>query len=174
MIKNNTCCFIGHRKIEVTDGIKNQLRRTIINLISEQSVNTFLFGSKSEFNDLCYEIVSELKNEYKYLKRIYVRAEFPYINDSYKNYLSERYEATYFPEKIANAGKASYIERNYDMIDNSNFCIMYYNENYTLPDKTNKSGFIIRESKSGTKIAYDYALKKNIKLINIFSNNVSF
>lgn len=40
-----------------------------------------------------------VKEEYPDIKRIYVRAEFPYINDDYKNYLLKSYEDTYYPEK---------------------------------------------------------------------------
>ena len=57
----------------------------------------FLFGSKSRFDDLCYEAVTELKKKYVHIQRIYVRAEFPYIDESYKSYLLKGYEETYYP-----------------------------------------------------------------------------
>lgn len=56
------------------------------------------------------------------------------------------------------ARKASYIERNYAMINDSDFCVFYYNEKYVPLTKTN----------SGTKIAYDYAISKHKKVINLF------
>lgn len=152
----NTCCFIGHREITETKELKIKLEVIIEKLIAENSVDTFLFGSKSRFNDLCLEIVSELKEKYPDVKRIYVGAEYPYINDNYKKYLLESYEDTYFPKNITEAGKAVYIERNFEMIDKSGFCVLYYDtENAT----TNR--------KSGTKIAIDYAVKKGEKVINV-------
>ena len=124
-IKLYTCCFLGHRKIKETDELKSKLYNEIETLITYKKVHTFLFGSKSQFDDLCYKIVTELKEKYQHIKRIYVRAEFPYIDDSYKNYLLESYEDTYYPSKMIDAGKAAYVERNYEMINNSRYCICY-------------------------------------------------
>lgn len=153
-----TCCFFGHRSVRITDELKHKLRCCIEELIVHRNVTDFLFGSRSKFNELCYEITSELKRKYIHINRIYVRAEYQYIKDDYREYLLTYYEATYFPKNIANAGKAVYIERNYEMINKSSYCICYYDENY-LPQKRNKSG---------TKIAYDYAVRKGVQLINIF------
>ena len=68
------------------------------------------------------------------------------------------YDETYFPLQLANAGKASYIQRNFEMIDKSAYCIFYYNENYASSLKSN----------SGTKVAYKYALKRNKNIINLY------
>ena len=151
-----TCCFIGHRNIDETEELKAQLYSIIENLILKEKVDTFLFGSKSCFNSLCYEIVTKLKEKYPHIKRIYVRAEFPYIGEDYKAYLKERYEDTFYPEKLLGAGKAVYVKRNREMIDNSSFCIVYYRETY-LP----------KNRKSGTKLALDYALKMNKHVVTI-------
>ena len=147
-MKENTCCFFGHRKINETEELKAKLYKTIENLIVNDNVDTFLFGSKSRFNDLCLEVVSQIKEKYPHIKRIYVRAEFPVISDNYKAYLLESYEDTYYPEKLIDAGKAVYVERNIEMINRSLFCIVYYDESNTPTTR-----------KSGTKIALDYAIK---------------
>ena len=111
--KSQTCCFIGHRNIVETEELKNKLISVIENLIENKKADTFLFGSKSNFDDLCYDVVTLLKQQkYPHIKRIYVRAEFPYINDDYKAFLLQSYEDTYYPEKMINAGKAAYVERN--------------------------------------------------------------
>ncbi|MDD6478211.1 MAG: hypothetical protein PUF48_00125 [Oscillospiraceae bacterium] len=150
----NTCCFIGHREINVTDELKEKLCVLIEHLITEESIDTFLFGSKSQFDDLCYDIVTEIKKKHPHIKRIFVRAEYPYIDESYKSYLLESYEDTYFPKSVLGAGKASYVKRNCEMIDNSRFCIVYYKKDYTPKGR-----------KSGTKIALDYAEKKKKSII---------
>ncbi len=167
-MKEFTCCFFGHRKIDATDELKTRLYEEIENLLIDEKIDTFLFGSNSEFNDLCYEIVRELKKEYTYIKRIFVRAEFPYISDDFKDYLLEQYEDTYIPEHIKNAGRASYVERNYEMIDKSKFCIVYFDENY-LPKrrKMSRRAVFDYQPKSGTKVAYDYAVKKKKVIINL-------
>lgn len=155
-MKTRTCCFFGHRTINETEELKLGLYRTIERLIIEKNVDTFLFGSKSRFDSLCLEIVTILKEKYPHIKRIYVRAEFPYISDVYKSYLLTLYDDTYYPEGIKGAGRAVYVKRNCEMIDNSRFCIVYYDERYT-PENRN----------SGTKIALDYAIKQ-VKAIIIF------
>lgn len=174
-MKNNnelhTCCFVGHRKINETDKLKNKLYKVIEHLIVKNNVDTFLFGSKSDFNDLCYQTVTHLKKQYPHIKRIYVRANFQYIDDEYKSYLLQSYEDTYYPENMTGAGKAAYVERNREMIDNSNFCVVYYDESYAPPRRRNsKSDLFDYQPKSGTKIAYDYAVKKGIEIINILKD----
>lgn len=153
-MKNYTCCFFGHRNINVTEKLKNNLYQKIESLIVDEKVDIFLFGSKSRFDDLCLETVTKLKEKYSHIKRIYIRAEFPVISDSYKEYLLKHYEDTYYPEKILNAGRAVYVERNFYMVDKSRFCIVYYNES-EIPSTR----------KSGTKTALNYAIKNKKELI---------
>lgn len=155
-MQRNTCCFLGHRRIFETEKLKTKLCETIEGLITKEKVDTFLFGSKSQFDALCHEVVSQIKEKYPHIKRIYVRAEYPIISDSYKNYLLESYEDTYYPEKIIGSGRAVYVERNCEMIKASHFCIVYYDEAY-----------IPATRKSGTKIALDYALKHNKDVIMV-------
>ncbi|MBO7209341.1 MAG: hypothetical protein J6V58_06340 [Clostridia bacterium] len=159
IVKDKTCCFFGHRKIDETEELKHNLYEIIENLIVNEKVDTFLFGSKSEFDELCHKTVTELKEKHHHIKRIYVRAEYPYIKEDYKAYLLKSYEDTYFPERIINSGRACYIERNCEMINKSSFCVVYYDENY-IPSKPKNSG---------TKLAYDYAIKKKRTIINLVS-----
>ena len=150
----NTCCFIGNRKITETKELREQLYKTVEDLIVEKKADTFLLGSKSRFNDLSREIVNELKEKYPHIKRIFVRAEFPYINNSYKKHLLENYEDTYFPEKAIGANRAVFVKRNYEMIDKSRFCVIYYDSQNAPTTR-----------RSGAKIALDYAMKRNKTVI---------
>ncbi len=169
-MNKNTCCFLGHRKIKITNEQKNKLHNIIEKLIIEESVDIFLFGSKSQFDDLCYQIISKLKSNYPHIKRIYVRAQYPYISDDYREYLLQNYEETYYPDKMLKAGKAAYVERNCEMINKSKFCIMYFDENYAPPKrKKSNSDLNDYQPKSGTKIAYNYAISKQKTVINIFN-----
>ena len=154
-MKENTCCFWGHRTINQTDELKVKITEAVERLIVDEKVDTFLFGSKSQFDSLCLELVTQLKEKYPHVKRIYVRAEFPAINESYTAYLLQSYDETYYPEKILGAGRAAYVERNYEMINRSRFCVVYYDE----PN-------VPATRKSGTKIALDYAIKKGRKIIS--------
>ncbi|MBE7092174.1 MAG: DUF1273 domain-containing protein [Clostridiales bacterium] len=155
-LTKNTCCFIGHRKISETEDLKIRLWNLIEDLILNQNVCTFLFGSKSGFNSLCEDVLIKAKEKYPHIKRVYVRAEFPHIDEQYKKYLLQFCDDTYFPEKLINAQRSSYIKRNYEMIDKSDFCVFYFNEQHAPTTR-----------KSGTKVALDYAIKKNKIIYNL-------
>ena len=79
------------------------------------------------------------------------------------------YDETYIPDKVIYAGKAAYVERNKYLIDKADVCIFYFNENYqpplTLSTGKQKNSY---QQKSGTKIAYDYAVQKKKAIINLF------
>lgn len=155
-MENLVCCFIGHRKINETEDLKIRLWDLIENLIINKNVTTFLLGSKSEFNELCVNLLIQAKEKYPHIKRVYVRAEYPDINEQYEKYLLQSCDETYFSKKLTNARSTVYVQRNYEMIDKSNFCIFYYNEQLS-PVKR----------KSGTKIALDYAIKKKKIIFNL-------
>ena len=151
------------------DFLRKKIYDTVEKLINEQKVYTFLFGSKSDFDSLCLDIVSEIKEKYPHIKRIYVRSSYANIDEGYINYLLEFYEGTYFPENIRGSGKASYVERNQEMINKSKYCVVYYDENY-LPPRRKKSRRDLTDyqPESGTKLAYDYAVKMKSQIINVF------
>ena len=155
-------CFIGHRFIEQNEKLISLLKETVLLLIKKGATN-FLFGSKSQFDDLAWEVVTLLKKDYPFIKRIYVRSAFQHIDKSYAKYLFEHYEETYFPPKLENAGKYSYVERNYEMIDNSDYCIFYYNKNHITKNGQQQ------QRKSGTKTAYEDAVKKKKQIINLYN-----
>ena len=161
--------FIGHRKLQFDNSFRQQLKELILSLIDDRSADTFLFGSRSDFNNLCLEVVTEIQKERPNIKRVYVRAEYPYINKDYEDYLLGSYDATYIPENVIDAGKAAYVERNFHMIDKADLCIFYYEENYKPPLKPATRGRITREQpKSGTKVAYEYAIRQQKEIINLF------
>lgn len=166
--KEHTCCFFGHRKINETEELKNNLYKVIEDLIVIEKVDTFLFGSKSQFDRMCLKTVTELKKKHPHIKRVYVRSAFQHIPDWYEESLLKLYEDTYYPEQIENSGRASYVERNQEMINKSKFCVVYYDENYLPPRRKNsRRDLFAYQPKSGTAIAYDYAVKKKKEIINL-------
>lgn len=114
------------------------------------------------------KLLRDLKINNPHIRRIYVRAEFPFIDENYTAYLLKSYDYTYYPERMINAGKAVYVERNYEMIDNSSYCVIYYDENY-MPSrrKNSRRDLFDYQPKSGTKLAYDYAVKKGLTILNL-------
>ena len=169
------CCFIGHRKIIGTKELKQRLQKTIENLIKEKQVRTFIFGSHSEFDFLCHQIVSNLMSVYPTIERVVYtcKSEFAVLKQD-KRELEQMF-STVFKQDITlceyekeiehktkfTSGKASYIERNKAMIDASDYCIFYYDENYKPPKrKLSKSDVFEYQPKSGTSLAYNYAKQK--------------
>lgn len=155
-MKTNVCCFFGHRTIPETKELKERLSAVIEKLITSEQVDTFLFGSKSRFNDLCRELVTKSKEKHPHIKRIYVRAEFPAIREEYKAYLLRDYDDTYYPETLLGAGRAAYVERNREMIRKSGVCVVYFKEDNAPAGR-----------RSGTEIALRYALRQGKRVIRL-------
>ena len=144
----------------------------IENVILNYNTQTFIFGSKSQFNHLCHLVVTELKEKYSNIKRVCytcksetctLETNIKEEEKFYLDFLKQKVTILGFEEEFEHktkyiAGKLSYIKRNQAMIDNSDICIFYCDMNYMPTSKTN----------SGTKIAYEYALKKNKIIINLY------
>lgn len=136
----------------VTKKLTDELTALICSLIDNGATN-FNFGSHSQFDDLCYKIVSDLQKQYPSIKRVhYCVAYENYTNAGITNLYEEEIDC----ESAMNAGKNSYLIRNQIMIDNSDICIFYYDKNYRPP-----------QNKSGTAIAFQYAKNKNKIAINL-------
>ena len=178
---DKTCCFIGHRKIEKPQKIEKEIYEFVENLIVNENVKTFLFGSRSDFDFLCHSIVTDLKEKYPFIKRVgYTCRSESVILESEREKLEKIY--SYFEKQEVHllgveeefehktkytSGKASYAERNQAMIDDSDYCLFYYNEKYAPPKKPESGGFRLYQPKSGTAIAYKYAKRKK-KIIKNF------
>lgn len=183
MEKHKVCSFFGHRKIETTEELKQKVKNTIENLIVSKNVKVFLFGSRSEFDSLCHLIVTELKEKYKDITRIkYTCKSETCVLEREREYWEKIYSRVYKEEVYLLgveqerehktkyiAGKASYIERNYEMIYNSDYCVFLYDKNYHPPLRLcSKRSVGIYQPKSGTALAYIYAKQQKKILINVF------
>ena len=115
-----------------------------------------LVERKPRFNSICYELVTKKQEKRPHIKRVYVRAEFPDISGDYREYLLENYEETYFPAAARGAGRAVYVKRNCEMIEKSDICVFYLNESGAPKNR-----------KSGTEIAFNYALKRKKQIIRL-------
>ena len=171
------CSFFGHRKIEKTPELRERLINTVRWLITEQGVSKFLFGDKSDFDDFCQEVVKELKNEFPYIKRVYLRTTYPELGEPYLGYILRDFEDTYVPKGVENAGVARYVERNQAMINASDYCIFYYNPDYQPPRrKYSKRSVGDYQPKSGTALSFEYANQrkhggKDLIIINLFEKD---
>lgn len=176
-------CFIGHRTVTDVTQVRLRLTETIEGLIV-YGADTFLFGSKSEFDSLCWEIVTELQTQHPNIKRVSYNAPHESaITSREERQQLERissklvgsavrlkdYEATVNSQKSRNATKDTYIMRNQEMIDNSDVCVFYYNKDYLPPRrKQSKRHVLDYQPQSGTAIAFEYSKRKKKTIINMF------
>lgn len=177
-----SCCFIGHRKINETQELKQRLKNTIERLIKEKQVRTFIFGSRSEFDFLCHQIVSNLMSIYPTIERVVYTCKSELAVLKHDKAKLEQIFSTAFKQDITlceyekevehktkfTSGKASYVERNKAMIDDSDICIFYYDKNYKpFKRKRSKNDVFEYQPNSGTSLAYVYAKQKNKVIINV-------
>lgn len=175
MNTSKTCSFIGHRNAILSDLQITYLYNLIENLVVCQHVDIFIIGSRSKFNDICHKIVTDIKMKHHHIQRLAYTCKHEVCVLANKKSLLEKTYTRLSNKKINLlemenevefknkylCGKASYIKRNFAIIDDSDFCIFYYNKNYT-PKTTN----------SGTAIAYNYAIWKNNKYNNKIIYNI--
>ena len=157
-----TCSFFGHRDTPQTEELKQKVRETVERLIVEEGVDTFLFGSRSSFDELCHMVVTELQKKYSHISRVaylckHETACLVGAGTSLKQKIKDltgrddyvgEYEEIKKSDRINSAGRACYVERNYWMVDESNYCIFHFEE----VKETNKF--------RGTAIIYKYAKQK--------------
>ncbi len=164
----NSVCFIGHREIKDTPELRERLNNILTELIKKGTTN-FIFGDHSEFNRLCYNSVTELKEKYPTIKRIHFRCNYEEMDDYTMQFSLMGYDETFCPKGVGKAGRASYVERNQAMIRESDVCIFYYDENYIPPRRKSGRRYLYSyQPKSGTAVAFCYAGKQNKTVINCF------
>lgn len=154
---NKTCSVFGHSNIKVTDKLKRELYLLFENLVLKENVSIFFFGGFSDFDEICYCVISKLKLKYNHIKRVFVCDDYKYIFRPQKRPYwldAERYEElTYFEMQYNGFYKRIYF-RNCEIINNSDYVVFYVNH-------TNQSG---------AYKAMQYALKNKKKIFNICDN----
>ena len=162
------CSFFGHRDTPQTEELKQKVRETVERLIVEERVDTFLSGSRSNFDELCYIVVTELKEKYPHIQRIayLCKHESGCLAGEGKDeqrrikeltgrdvYVRE-FEDIKKSDRVNSAGRAAYVERNYWMINDSNFVVVHLEEGRN-------------DGKSGTRLAYKYSLRQKKSMITV-------
>ena len=180
------CSFFGHRDTPQTEELKEKIRETVERLIVEKGVDTFLFGTRSSFDELCHIVVTELKEKYSNIRRIAylckhesgclvgagMKMKQQIKKLTGKDVYVPEYEDIKKSDRVNSAGRASYIERNQFVIQDSDYCIFYFQMQSLLSEKKFNKQKHNNKKKSGTKYAYEYALqqknrKKIIEIINL-------
>lgn len=150
------CAFFGHRDIQVTEEIKDRLKEEVVKLISI-GFKSFYFGGFGNFDNLCWEIVTEMKATKPEITRIFCLTDSrhtrankrpKYLKDSdYEQFVYLDLEYDYWYKRI--------YYRNCEMINLSDFVIFY----------------AINNKDSGAYKAYKYAIRIKKDHINLANSN---
>ena len=144
------CSFFGHRDVEITDALYDATKAEIQKAL-DLGCRTFYFGGYGDFDDLCYKIVTVIKEKSPELgiQRIYCVAHERYLRKGAPYFRAENYDAVIYLEPDFTGWSKSIYYRNCAMIDKSDLVIFYAEE---------------REN-SGAYKAYKYAKRKKGKLL---------
>jgi len=153
MNEYSICSFFGHRNVEKTPELEEKTRAEIEKII-KNGCHTFYFGGYGDFDDFCYQIVTQIKEERPDLKihRIYCVSQEKLLRKSYHYYRKEDYDDVIYLEPSFNGWYKSIYYRNCAMIDNSDYIIFYCEE----------------RADSGAYKAYKYAVKQKKNVTNLF------
>lgn len=153
--------FIGHRNI-FDKTLKDRLKKEVQNLI-DSGYTTFTMGTHGDFDKMSLEVCREFRKhnpdiqievvitslhtiEHKIEDDTFGKAEYTPYEDVQT--IMYEIEDVYFKKQIT--------ESNKQMIDNSDILVCYVN---------NKS------LNSGSKRAYNYAKKKGLQIVNLFTSS---
>ncbi len=154
-MKNQTCCFTGHRSIPLSErrALSKALEKAIVESI-ENGYRYFGAGGALGFDTMAALTVLKLKKQYPQIKLILV---LPCENQTrnWKNDDICRYEQIKKQaDKVVYTSKEytsdCMFRRNRHLIDNSSLCICY-----------------LTKQIGGTAYTVDYARKHNLKILNI-------
>ena len=160
------CSFFGHRDTPQTEELKQKVKETVERLIVEEGVDTFLFGSRSSFNELCHIVVTELKVKHPHIRRIAYLCKHEtacFVGEGMMmkqqikkltgrdEYVGE-YEDIKKSDRVNSAGRASYVERNYWMIDESDITFIHIDKGYCIKNRNSGTALIYRYAKSRKRI----------------------
>ena len=153
MEENKICSFFGHRTIELTEKLKATTTAEILRSV-DFGCRTFYFGGYGEFDALCYEIVSKLREEHPEweLRRIYCVSQERYLRKNVRYFKRENYDEVIYLAPAFEGWYKSIYYRNCAMIDRSDYLIFYAEQ---------------RED-SGAYKAYRYAQRRKKTAVNLW------
>ena len=155
-MEEKICSFFGHRDVDITDKLYTMATAEIMRTV-ELGCRVFYFGGYGDFDDLCRQIVTKIKDENPKLKirRIYCVSQERYLHKNVRYFNRENYDEIIYLVPSFDGWYKSIYFRNCAMIDQSDI-IIFYAEN--------------RED-SGAYKAYKYAKRKREKqIVNLWEN----
>ena len=115
------CAFFGHRDWGIEEG-KEEIRNSIVHLIENYEVAQFYSGGRGNFDNLCSQIVYELKKEYPYIKNTLVLSYIPKKKHEYG--LPERYDDSVYLLEERVPPRFAIVKTNEKIIDKVDYVIV--------------------------------------------------
>lgn len=141
----SVCTFFGHHDCPVS--IRPKLRELLIELIEEQSVDTFYVGNQGTFDRLVRSVLRELAQEYAQIRYAVVLERMPGKRDE-----NEDYSHTLLPEGAETVPpRYAIVWRNRWMLHRSDFVVTYVTHSWG-----GAAQFAAQAEKQG-KIVYNIA-----------------
>lgn len=149
-----TCSCFGHSVVDITDELIERTRTEIDRAIRD-GVRIFLFGGRSDFDDLCYDLVTEKKNADPKLniERVFCFALEKQLAKPPVWFVQKEYEALECPTKHFDYWYTAIYFRNLAMVDRSDLALFYAEQ----------------RKNSGAYKTYLYAVKKHKRIVNLFA-----
>lgn len=148
------CSFFGHSKIDITEKLYDLINKEI-NRAIDFGCHTFYFGGFGEFDELCYKIVSKIKNEQPELnlRLVFCVPQERYLRKKGHFFDNNKYDEIVYLIPSFNGWYKSIYFRNCAMVDESD-CLIFYAE---------------KRENSGAYKTYKYAKqKKNKYVVNLW------
>ena len=141
---SKTCCFFGNSTIWNVKEIADRVRKAVIDVITNKQVDTFLVGTKGEFETLSHKILQEIRLDYPNIKIMLVLA---YERDLHK--CRYHFNDFYFPP-LAEFGYRgwSIAKRNDWIVEKTDYviaCNQYQGRAYNYCKKAKNKGKTIIE-----------------------------
>ena len=154
-MKNQTCCFTGHRKIPLDqlESVTQRLRDAVIASIKDGYLY-FGAGGALGFDTLAAQTVLDLKKDYPQIKLILVLPCKTQTRGWKQEDIEEYNRILKAADKVVYASQDYYNgcmhKRNRHLVDNSSLCICY-----------------LTEQTGGTAYTINYARNKGCMIVNL-------
>ena len=124
-----SCCIIENNILVHSEEF-GYLEELFEDLITNHRVDTFYFAGGINFNNFCYNVLTQIIEKYTNVRRIFVIDNYNDLSRKWMvdEFLRFYYDVAYLPNKYNYKCKRSYYKY-YAMIDNSDFVILYANIN---------------------------------------------
>ena len=120
-------CFGGFKNIKKV-GIKESLEVLFEYLIDKDKFDVFCFGGLGEFDELCFEVVSKLKQRYKNISLTLILPQNKTLAREIEFKQKGRFDKT-ITMTNKEVLKLPILSRNIEMAKASEFVVFYANEN---------------------------------------------